>query len=134
MTKAKLLVKVKPQKRVAPHKVIKKQKKHHKDQGSIESCVVGAGLREWRDARLEEYNGERKIYKAAMFSNRRNILIDNIASELWKVPFVIEKFEPGINLRHLLRQACDMTFLTEMLLVLFRQVALKFLRALNTLA
>ena len=54
-------------------------------------------------------------------------------SELWKMPFVIERFEPGINLRHLLRQACDMTFLTDTLLVLLRQVALKFLRALNTL-
>ena len=49
------------------------------------------------------------------------------------MPFVIERFEPGINLRHLLRQACDMTFLTDILLVLLRQVALKFLRALNTL-
>ena len=103
MTKAKLVAKAKYIKREVPHKVIKKQKKHYKGPSSIESCVEGEGLRVWRDARLEEYNGERKIYKAAMFSNRRNILIDNIVSELSKVPFVIEKFEPGINLRHLLR-------------------------------
>ena len=68
MTKAKLVAKAKTKERVAPHKVIKKQKKHHKGPDSIESCEDCAGLREWRDARLEEYNGERKIFKAAMFS------------------------------------------------------------------
>lgn len=80
------------------------------------------------DAKLDDYLIERKIFQATT-SNERNVLVENIVCELWKAPFVLENFESGINLKHLLRQACDMTLLTEIELVLLKQVALAFVHA-----